>query len=246
MPDVKKSRLNQSISLSITAPDSSVDHYSRDDTRDNWLEKQSKPNKTHNSYLKMSQRRRVIGTAGEPARVRFVLKTPDISVIDFAELLKSMTPAMAIHPLQEAQNQNRILREEYRQVSFHIFHDSWILFLIRSQAQSLMAEGNIKECHQVCIDLINAPHLPIDLKIETIHIMSTLVPLDQALFFLEDALRLAGNKTREEPNDLLWLGLLTTTRDQMWKIHKIKGAIKFHREITFGDPIAGKLLYLWI
>ena len=109
-----------------------------------------------------------------------------------------------------------------------------------------MIEGDIEGCHQACIDLINTPNLPIDLKIETIHIMSTLVPLDQAHTFLEDALRLAGNKTREEPKNYLWIGLLATTNDQMWKISKIQGAIKFHREITFGNPIAGELLLLQI
>jgi hypothetical protein len=107
----------------------------------------------------------------------------------------------------------------------------------------LLGKGDLERCHQVCIDLINAPKLPVDLKIETIQIMCTLVPLEQARFFLEDALRLASDMVKAEPGNLLWLGLLTTTRDQIWKIYKIKGAIMFHREITFGNPIAGKLLF---
>ncbi|PMD34786.1 hypothetical protein L207DRAFT_588295 [Hyaloscypha variabilis F] len=162
--------------------------------------------------------RRVIEVMEEPSRRRFVLKTPDISVIDFAELLETMSSTIAISPPKETPY--RKLREEFK------------------YAQFLMGKGDLERCHQVCIDLINAPKLPVDLKIETIQIMCTLVPLEQARFFLEDALRLASDMVKAEPGNLLWLGLLTTTRDQIWKIYKIKGAIMFHREITFGNPIA--------
>ncbi|KAE9366013.1 hypothetical protein N431DRAFT_386070, partial [Stipitochalara longipes BDJ] len=166
----------------------------------------------------MPLRRRVVEKAGEPTRIRFVLETPDVSIIDFAELLKSMTPSIRSNSQEE--DRNRILQEEFK------------------YAQFLMTEGELELCHQACIDLINATDLPVDLKIKTVQLMSTLVSLDQALSYLEDALRLAGDKMKEEPNDLVWFGLHTTTRDQMWKIHTIQGSIKFHREITFGDPIA--------
>jgi hypothetical protein len=53
----------------------------------------------------------------EPSRRRFVLKTPDISVIDFAELLETMSSTIAISPPKETPY--RKLREEFKYVCFY-------------------------------------------------------------------------------------------------------------------------------
>jgi hypothetical protein len=53
----------------------------------------------------------------DPSRRRFVSKTPDISVIDFAELLETMLPTIAISPPKETPN--RKLREEFKYVCFY-------------------------------------------------------------------------------------------------------------------------------
>jgi hypothetical protein len=101
-----------------------------------------------------------------------------------------------------------------------------------------MVNGDLNLCHELCIELINSSNLPTDLKLETIQVMATIVPLDQGLGYLEDGLRIVEDKIREEPDELLWLGLLLTTRELIWRIAKFQGAIKFHREIAFGDPHA--------
>jgi hypothetical protein len=101
-----------------------------------------------------------------------------------------------------------------------------------------LAVGELDVCHRLCIELINGHNLPIAIKVETIQILSLLIPLDQALRYLEDADRLVTDSLKQEPEDLFWLGLLTTTRDLLWKIYKVQGTIKFHREITFGDSYA--------
>lgn len=101
-----------------------------------------------------------------------------------------------------------------------------------------MAVGELDVCHRLCIELINANNLPTVVKIETIQVMCMLVPLDQALSYLEDAERIVRDRLQKEPEDLMWLGLLTTTRDLLWKICKFQGTVKFHGEITFGDPYA--------
>jgi hypothetical protein len=62
--------------------------------------------------------------------------------------------------------------------------------------------------------------------------MSTTIPLDQARCYLEDAIRMATDMTNKEPNKILWTGLLITTRDLLWKIHK------FQSDCMFRDPYA--------
>jgi hypothetical protein len=99
-----------------------------------------------------------------------------------------------------------------------------------------MVDGDLKLCHRLCIELINSANLTTALKIETIQVMAMIVPFDQGMCYLEDAARLVDNKRKEEPEELLWLGLELTTRDQIWKIAKFQGAIKFHHEVIFGDP----------
>jgi hypothetical protein len=90
----------------------------------------------------------------------------------------------------------------------------------------------------MCIDLINSRNLPSDIKIETIQLMSTTVPLDQARCYLDDAVRMVTDMTKQEPNEMLWTGLLITTRDLLWRVHKIQRAVIFQRDITFRDPYA--------
>jgi hypothetical protein len=99
-----------------------------------------------------------------------------------------------------------------------------------------MVDGDLKLCHRLCIELINSANLTTALKVETIQVMAMIVPFDQGMCYLEDAARLVDNKRKEEPEKLLWLGLELTTRDQIWKIAKFQGVIKFHREVIFGDP----------
>lgn len=101
-----------------------------------------------------------------------------------------------------------------------------------------MVEGHVNLAYRQCINLINARNLPIDLKVETIQLMATIVPLNQGLLYLEDAIRIADNKITEEPQSLLWMGLVNTTRDMLLQIHRLQGTIKLHREITFGDSNA--------
>lgn len=97
-------------------------------------------------------------------------------------------------------------------------------------------KGDKNLAHNRCIDLINGPNLPADIKLETIQIMSTTVPLDQACSYLEDAIRIATDLTLKEPKEMLWRGLLATTHDLLWMVHKRIGAVKFHRDETFRDP----------
>jgi hypothetical protein len=86
--------------------------------------------------------------------------------------------------------------------------------------------------------LLNSENPPADLKIETLQLMATIVPLNRAAPYLKDAVDIVLYMKNQYPEEPMWMGMLITTRDLLMRIRKHQGAIKFHREVTFGDPYA--------
>jgi hypothetical protein len=86
--------------------------------------------------------------------------------------------------------------------------------------------------------LLNSENLPADLKIETLQLLATIAPLDQAPVYLKEAVDIVLYMKNAYPEEPMWMGMLITTRDILMRIRKHQGAIKFHREVTFGDPYA--------
>lgn len=68
--------------------------------------------------------------------------------------------------------------------------------------------------------------------------MATIVPLNRAAPYLKDAVDIVLYMKNQYPEEPMWMGMLITTRDLLMRIRKHQGAIKFHREVTFGDPYA--------
>jgi hypothetical protein len=78
-----------------------------------------------------------------------------------------------------------------------------VYILMKSQVQKALVKGDKELALARCINLINAHNLPADIKIETIQAMSTIVPLDHARFYLEDAIRIATDLNKTEPKEML-------------------------------------------
>jgi hypothetical protein len=124
--------------------------------------------------------------------------TEDVHTIWFTPL----PSASKSRPKTPSEILETMYRADFRQVLCPLIF-LVVYILMQSQVQDSLVKGDKELALARCIDLINAHNLPADIKIETIQAMSTIVPLDQARCYLEDAIRIATDLSKTEPKEML-------------------------------------------